>query len=508
MCLITVAPKGTDKYSELLISGIREAAKTNTDGIGYAFKRASTKKVYISKGFTDIEKVILRLKKHRLKPDDELIIHQRIGNKGAKNTDMCHPFVLSKDKETILTNHQYVNLPVMAHNGTFHSHSQYNSQFSDTFWFVEEFMNNKFVVAMLKGDLEFFKKTFDSKLGVNRLAFLFPGEETNVITVGKWNEVEGLFFSNDSYKGNVRNTGGDDEYWANGKWNARPTMEGAPYGSHGRNSTDYATSEFARGESGWGERQKGVQQSFDRFHGTEDFEDDEYEYNKHAYKAPNPKFVDLSANKNKLSDYRKPSLILSEIIISNGVTIEDKRTNVKYRSYMEMWIPEVHNTQSQYLSIRFNPNEFNFNELTFKAVQDDDDANIKQGVFYEMITFDPTHGLHTLARKYDMRGKLDYIYMDTAEIIRLFEVRPIATSMNKYYEYYKLCSELQGSKTLLKDAIKAAARANQYAKAKVSFRGKDIHMGAFCMYITMLTKNQYPDTFKEELRKQNLEMTA
>lgn len=504
MCLITVAPKGTDKYSELLIEGIREAAKTNTDGIGYAFKRASTRKVFISKGFTDIEKVILKLKKHRLKQEDELIIHQRIGNKGAKNTDMCHPFVLSKDKETILTNHQFVNLPVMAHNGTFHSHSQYNSMYSDTFWFVQEFMCNKFVIGMLKEDLEFFKKTFDAKLGVNRLAFLFPGEDTPVVTVGKWNEVEGLFFSNESYKANVRNTGGHNQYWENGRWNdSRAAHEAAPYGSGaGRHPNDFATSD------GWGERQKGVREDYDRFHGSEDFEDDEYEYNKYAHKSPAPKYVDLSANRKTLSDYRKPSLLMNEIIISSGVTVEDKRTNVKFRSYMEMWIPEVHNTQSQYLSVRFNPNEFNFNELTFKAVQDDEDSNIKQGVFYEMITFDPTHGLHTLARKYDMRGKLDYIYMDNAELVRLFEIRPIATSMNKYYEYYKLCSELQGSKTLLKDAIKAAARAQQYSKLKVSFRGKDIFTGAFSMYITMLTKVLYPDTYKEELRKQNLEMAV
>ena len=95
MCLAILAPKGVSKNKKILFDAIENAAFTNDDGMGYAFKRNSTKKVYISKGYTEVDKIIESIKSKNLKDEDELIVHLRFGNKGDVNAEMCHPFVCS-----------------------------------------------------------------------------------------------------------------------------------------------------------------------------------------------------------------------------------------------------------------------------------------------------------------------------------------------------------------------------------------------------------------------------
>lgn len=173
MCLIAVSPKGTQKYSEFFLNGIRKAAVTNTDGIGYSFKRSGSNRVWIAKGFKDVEKFITCLKHKRLKDNDELVVHLRIGNKGAKNTDMNHPFVLSNKPDEILTNDSYVNAITMCHNGTFYDYGDYNSIFSDTFFFVKDFMSVPEIQQLLKRSSTEFKAVFKGILRSNRLALYF-----------------------------------------------------------------------------------------------------------------------------------------------------------------------------------------------------------------------------------------------------------------------------------------------------------------------------------------------
>src|SRR5882757_4865587 len=141
MCLVIIAKSGVSKNSDFLIEAIRKGAISNTDGIGYTFKKMNKNgQVWISKGFKQVEEFINTLRSKRLKDQDELIIHLRIGNKGATNTAMNHPFVLSNTEEIILSNNKFVEAPTMVHNGTFTEFSTYNSQFSDTYNFVQRFM--------------------------------------------------------------------------------------------------------------------------------------------------------------------------------------------------------------------------------------------------------------------------------------------------------------------------------------------------------------------------------
>jgi len=229
MCLLIAVKSGVDKSSDILFDAIRTGATTNTDGIGYAFKKSKQNKIWISKGFQDVDKFITTLQKKHLKPEDELIVHLRIGNKGAKTVEMNHPFVISDDADTILSNDEYVQLPVLAHNGTFHSYSITNSQLSDTFYFTKDFMSIPEIQSLLKRDTDTFKRIFTSTLGINRLALLFP-DNTPLITLGNFIESEGYLFSNESYKKKVYNVGGyeswDDERYATSRGGGQNISDG------------------------------------------------------------------------------------------------------------------------------------------------------------------------------------------------------------------------------------------------------------------------------------------
>ena len=470
MCLLTIVPKGVDKYSEFLIEGIKTASITNTDGAGFAFKRNTTKKVYISKGYQNVEDLLAALVKHKLKIDDELIIHQRIGNKGAKNVDMNHPFVLSNDKEEILQNNRYVNKPIMAHNGTISYHTKHNSLMSDTYWFIEEVMYQKDMINMLKTDLLFFEYLLLSRLGTNKLAFLFPNEDTNFIKIGEFKEDQGYLFSNESYKNrNIRNVGGQNVDCGYPRY---------PY----RGSEDF--------DDYWN-----------------DLED---ERKPAASIIPSTRF-----NNNNVIDNTKlknASRANDDLIIDNGgLAFDDSITGIKYKLYMDIWVPQKFYTTNQFQSLRFNPTIFNYTDFTFKAIKNDNDLGVKKGCFYEIIDFDEAmvregEGLHSFIRKYgaDHLMKSEIIYIPHYQIKELFETSPVGNKIMKYYGFFKLVKELNASKNILKDVNKALDPV-KYNSDKTRFKHVDYKTGsALSLFQLLLTKHLYPTTFKAELDKKNI----
>lgn len=478
MCLISVAPKGTDKYTELFLNGLRTAANTNTDGIGYSFKRAKSQKVFISKGYKDIDTVIAKLHKHNLKPDDELIVHQRIGNKGAKNVDMMHPFVLAWDKDVILTNNRYVDLPVMAHNGTFHSYSD-NSEFSDTYNFIQKFMYKEELITLLKNDLDFFKDIFSPKLSTNRLVFLFPNTDQSLITLGDYKEDSGYLFSNESYKNkNLRNVGGHET-------------------------------------------------NFSKWRGSEDWEDDLAEYNRARYgdgiyssseKKPSAAsdfvketIANRSAATTILGNYRQSSILYEDLVVHSGKRVDCASTGVVFRMFMDMWIPEKYNTSNQFSMIRFNPTEYNYNEFTYKCNVGDDDMGTAQGCYYQMVNFDTNvtatnyEGLHCLRKKYVNQHRnvaSDYVYVPHYKLAEEFAVTPSMEYRDKYLGYYTLCKEQRNSKNLLKQINKLMTPANYKERKNLTFKGTMyLTPAAISIYQILLTKELYPEDYQKMLQE-------
>lgn len=429
MCLITVCPKGSNKNSEELKKAIKTAGVTNKDGAGFMYKRASTKKVYISKGYMSPEALLSAIEKHKLKDQDELVIHQRIGNKGAKNTFMCHPFVVAGDQDTILANHCYVNVPTMVHNGTFTKYSKTNSDFSDTYYFVEQFISNEFILGLLKSDLELFKTVFTDILSTNRLVFLFPNEDKPLIKLGSFTEDNGYFFSNESYKNSrYRNIGGWEEYdewdWDNG------------YG--------YAASEYYNGGGrNWRERH------------IEDEEETKIPKKTASNCAVGKQIaMPLAGAMFPMTNYNHVSKRNDDIVIkeTNSIAFSDIKTGIMYRRYMNMWIPDKYEGEHQFKSIRWEPLHINYMELTLQALETDITRDLEVNTYYRIISMSDT--VCTLTKKYGTGTFNDFIYMERAQLALLFNIIPNTNQTRKYFDCYRLCRDIKASNNIIKQIVK------------------------------------------------------
>lgn len=200
MCLIAIAPKGTDKTSEFFFNGVRSSAKTNRDGFGFAFKKADTGLVKFAKGFDNIEvmiKIILDLK---LKMDDELVIHLRMRSAGEVCPENTHPFeiIYTSQPRSNNFNLKATPHPVLFHNGTFANFSRPGSKMSDTFNFTQDFMSVPGIWNMLKDNRKKFLEVFQTVLGSNKLAIL--SKETELIVIGEFITKGGFIFSNSSFE--------------------------------------------------------------------------------------------------------------------------------------------------------------------------------------------------------------------------------------------------------------------------------------------------------------------
>lgn len=210
MCLISVIPKGIEKNREDLKGFIEQGMSSNTDGSGYAIKKNG--KLFLNKGFRDSEILLNEIMKHKLTKKDELIIHHRIGTSGKKDAINMHPFLVTSDLEILKTTSGNTDLPIMAHNGVFRGFTRMNSDFSDTFHFIQELMSTPELLDLLKRDNVQFKKVLSDALGWNKLAFLFP--DRDLLLLGDFQEDNGCYHSNGGYKKYVYNRGGverDDE---------------------------------------------------------------------------------------------------------------------------------------------------------------------------------------------------------------------------------------------------------------------------------------------------------
>lgn len=206
MCLITAAPKGTKKRGKDLKSFIERGMSSNTDGSGFAYKRNGSNLIYLSKGYREVSKIVEAIDKAKLKPEDEIIIHHRIGTSGLANEYNMHPFAVSESESVLDITEGEINVPAMAHNGVFYKFTDRQSIHNDTYNFVQQFIGIPEITALLKRSPEKFKSLFDGILSTNKLAFLFPDKD--MLLLGNFVEDSGYFHSNSGYKSYVFDHGG------------------------------------------------------------------------------------------------------------------------------------------------------------------------------------------------------------------------------------------------------------------------------------------------------------
>lgn len=214
MCLLSVLPKGTEKYNDEVSKFIRQGFECNGDGSGYMFKRHNTNTITLRKGYDNLDKLLLDLKEDNLQVEDELVIHHRIRSVGFINAKNCHPYVISNNDLEINTTNITIDKPCLAHNGTFKGISQLEdkdfNQYSDTYAFCKYFLSNPYIMKFLKEDSFNFKFLFKNILNSSRVAILMP--DRDVLMLGDFIENKGYFHSNEGYCEKVYNRGGINYY--------------------------------------------------------------------------------------------------------------------------------------------------------------------------------------------------------------------------------------------------------------------------------------------------------
>lgn len=212
MCLISVIPKGKEKFNDKVIAFIKQGFRSNRDGSGYMFKRNGENLVHISKGFFDVDNLLKSIEDRKLTIDDELVIHHRIGTSGLNNRTNTHPFVLSKLHNECCAIELAVAKPCLAHNGIFSGLNYYmglDRDFSDTYAFSRYILSNKHLQNILLEDEKLFETITSDIVGYSRLAILYPDRDLKL--VGNFVEDDGYLHSNSGYKSFIRDYGGSSD---------------------------------------------------------------------------------------------------------------------------------------------------------------------------------------------------------------------------------------------------------------------------------------------------------
>ena len=199
MCLISVCPKGTPKYTDEVKEFIQNGFNSNKDGSGFMYKKEGEYFVHVEKGFFKFDELMAAIEKANLKDEDELVIHHRIGTSGKVSKENTHPFVISHVHETVCSISIKTNKACLVHNGYFSDIYEYmskNPDFSDTYAFTRYIMPN--VIDFYVQETKMFKKAFLGIVGTSKICVLFPYR--NLVMMGNFTEDNGYFHSNGGYK--------------------------------------------------------------------------------------------------------------------------------------------------------------------------------------------------------------------------------------------------------------------------------------------------------------------
>lgn len=461
MCLALLVPKGVSKNTDFLFDSIRTASTTNRDGMGYAHKSNKDNRVYLSKGYTEVEDIINELRSRDIKDDDELIVHLRIGNKGSVNTDMCHPFVASTDEEEVIINNMYADKPVFIHNGTLFKYSVTGSKYSDTYFFARDFLSNKNVQNFLRNSKEDFEKYFKDHISTSRFAVLFPNTDQEAVTIGSFTEDNGIFFSNDSYKDyRVRNIGGVNYY-----------------------GHDYAVCDY------------------DGF----DYDDDYYNGFGNDYSVRSAVKSKRTRVKNTLKDIairasnvnlRSEYLGINVPLVTNNIFISPFNDET-YRRYMGLYIPK--NKLATNSDAIIEVNELNYTHLEFI----DDGLGVNKSVekfrTYIISSYNMSGGedKDNIIHSFSMftGSSMTPVYVYDSDIYRTFEVEPFSYMRKFYDSYIELVQKVQISKNKIKKLTKTLNNdtKDEIHYEKIGYFSREVlQLFLFNMY-----KELYPSNYRE-----------
>lgn len=190
MCIVIAKPSG-ENYPDK--NTLRNCESSNRDGIGICYIKPHETMVTINKDFNDHEDLHEWLN-HNIEKEDLAIIHFRYKTAGLKIKGNRHPFPITSNMMLLKS----INLKTryaMAHNGTFTKYSGHK-KYSDTQKFTVDMLADPAIKNNLTNKK--IQKLLTDYIGFNKIAILTHRHE--LITLGEFEEHEGLLYSNDGYK--------------------------------------------------------------------------------------------------------------------------------------------------------------------------------------------------------------------------------------------------------------------------------------------------------------------
>lgn len=187
MCIIIVAKKGL----KVPMEHFKNSWVSNSDGAGLCYNENGV--VRIRKGFMTFEQFQEALSEVPLSSDR--VFHFRIATSGKVAPGTCHPYPVEQNYKAMYATDMLTSM-ACAHNGIIHWCTPKNGlkeTFSDTMAFIagyvhplkDKVMNNTALQEMI------------SRSTTSKFAFM---DGNDVVTVGDFVEVNGIYYSNHGYK--------------------------------------------------------------------------------------------------------------------------------------------------------------------------------------------------------------------------------------------------------------------------------------------------------------------
>ena len=175
MCIAILKPSDKTLDKNLL----QVCANNNPDGCGFAYNDGD--KIIIKK-FMDFKSFWKEYDK--VQDNKTMIIHFRIATHGNVELANCHPFKLN--------NHM-----VLAHNGILHGYGSKTENLSDTRDFIDKVIGN---ISYKMWKNPSFIKLVESAIGSSKFIILDNKGKYYIVNESKGEWVNGVWFSNSSYK--------------------------------------------------------------------------------------------------------------------------------------------------------------------------------------------------------------------------------------------------------------------------------------------------------------------
>lgn len=194
MCVILYKPNNVRMPDKAVL---KTCYDNNPDGAGYMYSKDNN--VFIKKGFMTFNEFYKSLKAtKKLWNNTPFVIHFRISTQAGVNKECTHPFPLSSNMNDLKKLSYKSNIGI-AHNGIIDLTSNYykkDIKHSDTMEFITDYL------SLIIDNINYYKnnKTLEliERLCGSKLAILDRCGHCELI--GNFENVDGCYFSNSSYK--------------------------------------------------------------------------------------------------------------------------------------------------------------------------------------------------------------------------------------------------------------------------------------------------------------------